>query len=194
METNNSDLPKAISFVTHRIEEQATRFGSPLSNGERSLLFDLPKIPFIPYWQGGRLGIRFPRDFQFERLCILAKGAIREDFDLGSKLNWQFVAAVLKLNRHPMYWLLGWASLKTKEPWWDRLLLWSAGLLFVGGAMWATISTTENAQSTEKTWITIGAAYVIILVALAFALKYFEIWQLKRTIQSSKNDARSICL
>ena len=45
--------------------------------------------------------------------------------------EWEFAFNVSKLNRHPMVWLLQWAGVKQRRPWWDRWLLFAASLLFV---------------------------------------------------------------
>jgi hypothetical protein len=58
--------------------------------------------------------VLIPRNAAFESLCAVAGGAHNSDARLNpaSTLDWEFAVAVLKLNRHPMSWLLRWASIK----------------------------------------------------------------------------------
>ena len=60
----------------------------------------------------------------FEKLCNLASVAYQYDLTLNpAPRDWELAFNVSKLNRHPMYWLLQWAGLKQRRPWWDRWLL-----------------------------------------------------------------------
>jgi hypothetical protein len=73
------------------------------------------------------------RDTAYQRLCATARAAHRNDIRLipAPALDWEFAAAVSKLNRHPMAWLLDWAGVKIRKPWWDKWLLLFAALLFI---------------------------------------------------------------
>jgi hypothetical protein len=125
----SEDLNAALEFVATRIEQESTSSGEPLNEDELWLLNNLsthsvvlpqtvaydPEFPpvLIP-----------PRDANYERLIALAKSAYRKDSVLDpASRDWEFAITVLKLNRHPMNWLLQWAGVKQPRPWWDRWLL-----------------------------------------------------------------------
>ncbi len=131
-----ADLDIALGFVIGRIEEEATRSGEPLSDEQRFLLNHLPKYSAFSQPYGGDPEIPaqpIPRDFIYERVCAVAKAAHNNDLRLNpaSAPDWEFAAAVSKFNSHPMSWLLDWAGVKLRRPWWDRWLLVAAALLFI---------------------------------------------------------------
>jgi hypothetical protein len=131
-----ADLATSFAFVIGRIEEEATRSGEPLSEDQRFLLNHLPNNSALPIWNGAdpeSPAVLIPRDAAFERLCTVARDAHNSDTRLNpaSSLDWEFAVAVLKLNRHPMSWLLRWAGTKERRPRWDRWLLVVAALLVV---------------------------------------------------------------
>jgi hypothetical protein len=99
------------------------------------------------------------------RLCGLAKAAHRNDLRLNPALviDWDFAAAVSKLNGHPMSWLLQWAGVKVRRPWWDRWLLIAAALLLISSfATAALLAGTE--PWTPFRWAGVGAVYVVVFV------------------------------
>jgi hypothetical protein len=120
-----ADLRMALNFVIARIEEEADRSGVPLNDEQRRLLADLPSSSTLPQPYVGDpespLAI-VPRDFAYERLCSLARAAHKSDLRLhsASASDWEFAAAVSKLNGHPLSWLLEWAGVKPHQPKWDR--------------------------------------------------------------------------
>ncbi len=114
---NDSDLQIALAFVIKRIEEEACRSGEPLDEDERLLLTHLPTTSALPFAVDPEFPAPVPRDFSYERLIKLAKAAHRYDASPSSELafDWEFAAAVLKLERHPMSWLLQWAEIIENE-------------------------------------------------------------------------------
>jgi hypothetical protein len=149
-----ADLDTSLAFVIGRIEEEATRSGEPLSDDQRFLLNHLPDNSALPLWNGADPdgpAVLIPRDAVFERLCTLARDAHNSDARLNpaSSLDWEFAVAVLKLNRHPMSWLLRWAGMKERRPWSDRWLLivgaslvifcFAALMLIAGSDRWTPI-------------------------------------------------------
>src|SRR4029077_12619246 len=107
-----------------RIVEEAERSGEPLDEQERDLLHNLPTTPNNPTLSSWRFADEYSlptpilRDFRFERLCLLAKNARLTDTRTrqGAAPQWGFAAAILELNRHPMYWLLQWSGVKKRRP------------------------------------------------------------------------------
>lgn len=72
-----TDLEIALSFVVHRVEEQAKASGQPLNEEEHSLLKNLPSSSAnYPIWapEFGPPEL-VPRNINLERLCALAKAA-----------------------------------------------------------------------------------------------------------------------
>jgi uncharacterized membrane protein YcjF (UPF0283 family) len=130
-----------------------------------------------------------PRDTAFERLCTLARAAHNADAQLNpaSTLDWEFAVAVLKLNRHPMSWLLGWAGMKERRPWWDRWLLIVAALLVAIGFA-AVMLIAGNDSWSRFQWAGVGAGYVAILILLYLGSRWTEQRQLKQTIERHRPD------
>jgi hypothetical protein len=183
-----ADLDIALGFVTGRIEEEATRSGEPLSDEQRFLLNHLPKDSLLPQAYDtapeSPVVLLPPRDATYERLCAVAKAAYHNDLRMNSAsaLDWEFAAAVSKLNRHPMSWLLQWASVKQRRPWWDRWLLILAGLLFIFSTT-GVMLLAGSEPWTRFQWIAVGTAYIAILVLLYFVSRRIEEWQLRQNIE-----------
>lgn len=184
-----ADLDAALGFVIGRIEEEATRSGEPLSDEQRFLLNHLPKVSALPEAYGADPEspmVLVPRDTEYERLIGLAKAAHLNDLrlNLASALDWGFAAAVAKLNRHPRSWLLQWAGVKMRRPWWDRWLLLAAALLFIFSV--ATVALLMGTEPwTPFQWAGVGAVYIGVLVLLYFASRWVEEWQLNQNIEMS---------
>ncbi len=131
-----ADLQAALGFVIGRIEDEASRSSEPLNDDQRFLLNDLPKDSVFANVNGSdpeSWVVFVPRDTVYERLVALAKAAYRNDIRLNAALalDWEFALAVTKLNRHPMSWLLDWAGLRVRRPWWDRFLLIAVALVLI---------------------------------------------------------------
>ena len=159
-----ADLETALRFVIKRIEEEAKRSGEPLSDEQRFLLNHLPTYSAWTQPYGGDPEIPaqpIPRDATYERVCAVAKAAHRHDLQLnpGSVLDWEFAAAVSRLNRHPVSWLLQWAGVKESRPWWDRWLLVAAALLFIF-SVGAVMLLAGSEPWTGYQWIAVGAGYI----------------------------------
>jgi hypothetical protein len=190
---STADLDAALGFVIGRIEEQAMRSGEPLNSDERFLLNNLPRHSDAPEFTTGdpEYSLTFIlRDTTYERLCAVAKAAYRNDLELnpGSR-DWEFAFNVSKLSRHPMCWLLQWAGLKQRRPWWDRWLLTVAALLFVIAAMALTSLVIEQPWAWWR-WTAVVAGYVSVLFLMYVATRRIEERQLERNIQRCRNASR----
>ena len=182
-----TDLDAALTFVIKRIEEEATQSGEPLSEEQSFLLKDLPTTPSL--LQSGVGGpedpnvVIAPRDIAYERLCALAKAARNADLQLNAEsgLTWDFAAAVTKLNQHPMSWLLQWAGVKPRKPWWDRLLLLFAALLPVLFIFLFVV--LSRGEPSFFQWIVAGSVCVVSLALLYMASRRSEDRQLKKEIE-----------
>lgn len=184
----SADLEAALAFVTTRIEEEAVKSGEPLSADERLLLQYLPKHLTTPVISPDTDNpVLLPRNLTYERLCALAKTANRSDvmLNLGSARRWEFAAAVLRLNRHPMRWLLDWAGVKVEKPWWDKWLLLFAALLFIAVIIVAMVLAGDEPWSSAK-WVALGVVYVLALTLMYFGSRSVENWQLKRRIDKCR--------
>jgi hypothetical protein len=188
--TRTGDLDAALTFVIDRIGEQAMLSGEPLDEDERVLLNNLPRTPSMPeisnydpeFSTHGRL-----RDTTYERLCTLAKAARRKDIALNpSLLDWEFAFSVAKLNNHPMCWLLQWAGVKQRRPWWDRWLLVAAALLFLATTMALLFLVVDKPPALWR-WIVVGGGYISIMLCMYFASCRIERKQLERNIEQSRN-------
>jgi hypothetical protein len=185
-----ADLERALGFVIGRIEEEATRSEQPLSEEQWLLLNNLPKHSAMPQTSAAfeeYPAVIVPRDNTYERLCAVTKCAHDNDLrqNTASALDWEFAAAVSKLNRHPMSWLLQWAGVNESRPWWDRWLLIAAALLVITfGA--ALMLLAENGPWTRFQLAGIGAGYAAILLLSVFAARRIEDWELKQTIEKCR--------
>jgi hypothetical protein len=182
-----ADLDAALGFLKGRIEEEATRSGESLSDEQRFLLNHLPKGSALPEAYGADPEspmVLVPRDTEYEMLIGLAKGAHLNDLRLNpaSALDWEFAAAVAKLNRHSRSKLLQWAGVKVRRPWWDRWLLIAAALLFIFSV--ATVALLMGSEPwTPFQSAGVGAVYIGGLVLLYFASRWIEEWQLNQDIE-----------
>jgi hypothetical protein len=186
-----ADLETALGFVVARIEEEAARSGEPLNDDQRFLLNDLPKESDWPQAFGSAPDswvVFVPRDTTYERLVAVAKAAYHNDLRLNpaSALDWEFVAAVAKLNRHPMSWLLDWAGVRVRRPWWDRCLLIAVVLLLLFSVV-PLMLLAGSAPWTRFQWTGVGGGYVAIFVLLFLFSRRIEKWQLKQTIQRCRS-------
>jgi hypothetical protein len=190
-----ADMSAALAFVINRIEEQAMRLGQPLDEEQRFLLKNLPDHPDAPEFSTSdpEFPVSFSlRDVTYERLCVLAKDAHRSDreMNLGSH-EWEFALNVSKLNRHPMCWLLQWAGVKQRKPWWDRWLLIAASLFFVV----ANIPLMLLVIGKERVWwrwAIVGAGYIGLLLFMRFVSRRIEDRQLEQNIEKCRGSSRFV--
>lgn len=191
-----TDIDAALEFIFKRIEEEAARSGEPLSEEENRLLHELPgrptrKFPYTPQMYGDwGLEIQVPtRDTAYERLCKIAKNAYSfdQDMDTARTTNWEFAASVTKLNHHPAAWLLNWAGVKYRKPWWDQLVLLSFACLVIaaGGGLMLLF---ELHLLTKSIWAATAASCVILLVLLFRATGRIEAWELRQSIESCRGN------
>jgi len=189
----NEDLDAALAFVTARIEEEAVQSGEPLSPEERFLLQYLPEHSAMPLLPDAETPALLPRDFAYEKLCALAKSSNRRDVarNPGSSNNWEFAVAVSKLNRHPMAWLLDWAGVNVRKPWWDDWLLLFVALLFVAVGILPLVLAGDEPRSSTR-WVIVALGYIVPLVLMYFGSRWIELWQLKQTIERCRATSNTI--
>ena len=185
-----ADSGAALGFVIRRIEEQAILSGEPLDEDHRSLLNDLPRRSDAPAFDTGGEFPFVPRDTTYERLCALAKTAHRSDIELNpASHDWEFAFNVLKLNRHPMCWLLQWAGVKQRRPWWDRWLLTIAALVFIISTTGLMFLIMNQPRSLLQWTATVaGCSSVIFLTYLAS--RRIEERQLEQNIERCRTASR----
>jgi hypothetical protein len=189
-----ADLCAALEFVIGRIEEEAMRSGEPLSEESRFLLNNLPRHTDAPQFTNTgdpELPLYFaPRDTAYERLCALAKTAHRSDLELNpGSHDWEFAMNVSKLSRHPMCWLLHWAKVKQRRPWWDRWLLTIAALLVVISSLLLMLLVITEPTALWR-WAAVGAGFASIVLLAYFASRRIEERQLERNIERCRSTSR----
>jgi hypothetical protein len=180
------DLGCALAFVIGRIEQEATRSGETLSEEQRFLLHNLPRESSLPAMNGGDPEAPLPiiaRDLAYERLISLARDAYRHDLGVNpAGVEWKIAFAVSKLNRHPMAWLLAWAGMKERRPWWDRAGLVGAALLLTGTAL-ALMIFAGLGGGTRLRWIGAGTACIAMALLIGYASSHLERWQLRQRLE-----------
>jgi hypothetical protein len=190
-----ADLSAALAFVIDRIEQEAIRSGEPLNEDERFLLVNLPTVSTATEINLGdpEATLPFvPRDRTYERLCVLAKVARRNDVQLNpASLDWDFAFSVAKLNQHPLSWLLQWAGVKQHRPWWDRWLLIVAALLVIGAGIPLMLLVTDRYWSLWR-WTIVIAGYTGILLFMHFVSRRIERHQLKRNVENCRIASRFV--
>lgn len=190
-----TDLSVALTFVIGRIEEQAMLSGEPLSEDQRFLLNNLPNVSSAPEISLGdpEVPVHFIlRDRTYERLCTLAKAARRNDITLNpASLDWDFAFAVAKLNHHPLSWLLQWAGVKQRRPWWDRWLLIIAAVLFIAATIPLMLLVVDRPWAWWRWAIVIGG-YVGAAVSMYFVSRRIEKQQLERSIERFRSASRFV--
>jgi hypothetical protein len=176
------DLEIALSFVVHRVEEQAKASGQPLNEEEHLLLKNLPSSNAnYPIWAPD-LGPPelVPRNINLERLCALTKAAYLHDRQLNPEsLSWESAFAVFTLNRHPMSGLLQFAGMKRRRPRWDGVRLTVTASLPVVAVLLIALYANENLFRS----VGIGAGCVAIMVFMFFGSKRIEKQRLNDEIE-----------
>lgn len=185
-----ADLHAALQFVTGRIAEDAVLSGEPLNAEQRRMLEYLPSS--VPSMHSPDLGPAplVPRNLDLERLCSLANRAHLKDVQLTpSSLDWNFAIAVLKLNRHPMFGLLGQAGVKYEKPWWDSILLFFAALLFVLATVTLMVFLLVKSSSWLR-WVIFVCGYVACLCVAYIVSRRVEERQLLKEIERCRLRSR----
>jgi hypothetical protein len=204
MEKQRADLEMTVAFVTERVSEEAERSGAPLDEDEKYLLHHLPTEPTNPTIASGfdtadedSWPTPVLRDFRFERLCKLAKDAYLHDLQTrpAAAREWEFAAAVVQLNGHPVSWLLGWAGIRTakRRAGWDRLFLAVTATLVVilslFGALALSILTDGKKEVWKWTlWVAGGCGYSLFLTLLYFAVRRLEMRQREQNVERYRCD------
>jgi hypothetical protein len=193
---NETELSRALAFMTGRIEHEAAQSGEPLSEEQRLLLNNLPRESAVPAMNGTDPEspplLSVPRDVAYERLITLTRDARRKDLqaNLASDAEWKIAFVVLKLNRHPMSWLLAWAGIKERTPWCDGAGLVATALLLTGIIL-ALVIFADAGGGTPLRWIAASAAYVVLLLFLWRVSRRIEVWQLRRSLEKYRGAAGS---
>jgi hypothetical protein len=188
-----ADLDAALGFVIGRIEEQAMRSGEPLSEEFRFLLNNLPRQSDAPEFTTGdpEFPLPFvPRDSTYKRFCALAKAAHRSDLELNpGSHDWEFAFNVSKLSRHPMCWLLQWAGVKQRRPWWDRWILTIAALLAVISTLVLMLLVINEPWALWR-WTAVVAGFLSIVLLMYFVSRRIEERQLGQNIERCRSTSR----
>ena len=186
------ELSAALTFGIGPIEAQAVRSGEPLNAGQRFLLNNLPKTPSASVFEAGDPDppiYSVSREPDYEKLCNLAKIAYRQDLTLNpASRDWELAFNVSKLNRHPMCWLLQWAGLKQRRPWWDRWLLIVASLLFLVLTMPGMLLVVSSSGAWWR-WAILAAGYCGITFLTFLVSRRIEERQLQQHINELKSSS-----
>lgn len=189
MQAPTSDLDIALAFVIGQVADEANRSGTPLNDEQHYLLTHLPATSELPAWPDPELPPLIPRDLAYETLCTLTKAARLHDLRVrqGAAYEWEFAAAVFKLNRHPMLWVLQWADLKLRRPWWDGSLLIGAAVVVTSCALALMLYAETRRQSwTWLHWIAFGLGCSIIIVCAYLVSREFTDWQIRQTVEKCR--------
>ena len=205
MQLPSADLDFALTFVVERITQEAQDSAAPLNEDEQYFLNHLPTEPTNPTAAASGFNTAYEgfwstpvlRDLRFERLCKLARDARSHDLQTrpDSARQWEFAAAVLELQRHPMSWLLKWAGIRTKERTarWDRLLLVTTAafmvVLFLLGALALSVLTDGQNEVWKWTlWVTGACVYGSLTTLLYFAVRRLDFRQRERNVEKYRCD------
>jgi hypothetical protein len=189
---SSTDLIAALNFVTQRIEAEAKLQGEPLNDDERVLLHNLPTESLIDVSPGPDSPGLVLRDFGYERLCSLAKAAYRADLSMssGGTAAWEFAAAVSRLHRHPIRFVLQWGGVKVQKPWWDKWLLIVAALVVVVVGLAGGLLIDGQPKTSARFIITVSVAAAFFL-AIYFSSRQIERWQLKQTVENCRRAGKT---
>jgi hypothetical protein len=179
-------LDTALAFVIGQVEQEATRSGVLLDQDEQYLLTHLPTTSIVPTWADGESPTIIPRDLPYEKLCNLTKVARVHDLQTrpDAAREWEFAASVFKLHRHPMSWLLKWAGVRERRPWWDGWVLFGAALALIICLMAVMLfAETRSASWTWIEWAAFSCGSLVAVVGLYFASRRFEGWQAKQAVE-----------
>jgi len=187
-----ADLDAALSFVTSRVNQQATLSGEPVDLQQSLLLSNLPSLTPTVWIPGPEAPdpTLVPRDVNYERLCALAKAAYLNDREINPEsLDWEFALAVFTLSRHPMWRILNSAGVKMyRRPLWDQLFVIVAALFPVI----AVILLAWNGARTLFLWAGILCGTVAIMLLIYFVSLQIARWQLQNHIEKCRLSSRNI--
>jgi hypothetical protein len=107
-----------------------------------------------------------------------------------SDAEWKIAFVVSKLNRHPLSWLLAWAGMKERTPWWDLAGLIAAALLLISVTL-ALVIFADLGGGTPLRWLAAMAVYVVVLLVLWRASRRIEVWQLRKSLEKYRGAASS---
>jgi len=109
--------------------------------------------------------------------------------------EWEFAAAVLRHQRHPMSWLLGWAGIRAarRPAPWDRFLLVATAafvviLSILGGFTLSALTDGQNMVWKWILWVAGGCVYAVLMTLLYFAVRQFEVRQQEREIERYRSN------
>jgi hypothetical protein len=105
--------------------------------------------------------------------------------------EWKFAFNVSKLNRHPIVWLLQWAGVKQRRPWWDRWLLFAASLVFVIASIPLMLVVIDR-EGVLWRWGIVGAGYIGLLLFMRFVSRRIENRQLEQNIEKCRDASRAV--
>ena len=184
-----AELESALQFVIRRINEEAVQSGEPLTEEQRFLLEHLPTEPVLsetytvdPEYPP----LVTPRDLDYEKLCALAKTAHRQDLQLNPHdRSWLIAKAVTELHEHPMSWLLGWAKVKLRRPWWDGCLLVIAALVAI--ILWMLLMFFGIESHMWFRWPIVVAGAAALIAVMRFGTRLLEESQLRRAIETYRS-------
>jgi hypothetical protein len=90
-----------------------------------------------------------------------------------------------------MVWLLQWAGVKQRRPWWDRWLLFAASLLFVLATIPLMLVVIDRERVLWR-WGIVGAGYIGLLLFMRFVSRRLEERQLEQNIENCRGASHSI--
>ena len=187
-----ADLDAALSFVTSRVNQQATLSGEPLDVQQSLLLTNLRSSTPVVWIPGPETPdpTLVARDVNYERLCALAKAAHLNDRKINPEsLDWEFAFVVFRLNRHPMWSVLHSTGVKMyRRPLWDQLFVIIAALFPVI----AVILLAWNGPRTLFQWAGILCGTVAIMLLIFLASRKTEQRQLENYIERCRLASRNI--
>jgi hypothetical protein len=187
-----ADLDAALSFVTSRVNQQATLSGESLDAQQSLLLTNLASSAPAVWIPGPETPdpTLVPRDVNYERICALAKAAYLNDRKINPEsLDWEFALAVFTLNPHPMWGVLHSAGVKMyPRRLWDQLFVIIAALFSVIAA----ILLAWSGPRTLFLWAGILGGTVAFMLLIYFASRQIVRWQLENHIERCRLASRNI--
>jgi len=99
--------------------------------------------------------------------------------------NWLFAKAVTELHKHPMSWLLGWARVKLRRPWWDGCLLIVAALVAI--ILWMLLMFVGLETHMWFRWPIVVAGAAALIAVMCIGTRWLEQSQLRRAIETCRS-------